>query len=53
MTNEERIFAHEVDTDFLEISGMEYIEMLYNRSEIANIAADLTDRQNRNIVWTK
>ena len=45
MTNEERIFAYEVDTDFLEISGFEYIEMLYNRSEIAQIENDLSDAQ--------
>jgi hypothetical protein len=42
MTNEERIFAYEVDTDFLDISGMEYIEMLYNRSEIAKIEETLS-----------
>jgi len=45
MTNEERIFAYEVDTDFLDISGMEYIEMLYNRSEIAEIEDSLSAAQ--------
>ncbi len=45
MTNEERIFAYEVDTDFLDISGMEYIEMLYNRSEIAVIEDSLSAAQ--------
>ena len=45
MTNEERIHAYEVDTDFLDISGMEYIEMLYNRSEIAEIEDELSPEQ--------
>ena len=43
MTNEERISAYEADTDFLDISGMEYIEMLYNRSEIAKIEDELSN----------
>ncbi|MEZ4664507.1 MAG: hypothetical protein R2911_43800 [Caldilineaceae bacterium] len=45
MTNEERICAYDVDTDFLDISGMEYIEMLYNRSEIAKIEDELSPAQ--------
>jgi hypothetical protein len=45
MTNEERIAAYEADTDFLDISGMEYIEMLYNRNEIAKIEAELSPAQ--------
>lgn len=49
MTNEQRIYAYEVDTDFLEVSGMEYIEMLFNRSEIAKIADQLSDSQKRRL----
>lgn len=45
MTNEERVLAYEVDTDFLGTSGMEYIEMLYNRSEIAEIEDELSSAQ--------
>ena len=45
MTNEDRIAAYETDTDFLDISGMEYIEMLYNRSEIAKVEAALSITQ--------
>lgn len=45
MTNEERLLAYEVDTDFLEISGMEYLEMLYNRSEIAELEDQLSNVQ--------
>lgn len=49
MTNEQRIHAYEVDTDFLEVSGMEYIEMLYNRSEIAKIEHELSASQKQRL----
>jgi hypothetical protein len=45
MSHEERIHAYEVDTNFLEISGMEYLEMLFNRSEIAKIENALSASQ--------
>lgn len=45
MTNELRVHAYEVDTDFLEVSGMEYIEMLYNRGEIVKIEHELSATQ--------
>jgi len=45
MTNEERIYAYEVDTNFLAISGLEYLEMLFNRSEIAKLEGKLSVSQ--------
>lgn len=45
MNPEERLYAYEVDVQFPDVSGMEHIEMFYNRSELANLEAALSPAQ--------
>lgn len=45
MNPEERVYAYEVDVTFPDVSGMEHIEMFYNRSSIAEIEDELTPEQ--------
>ncbi|MEZ4705936.1 MAG: hypothetical protein R3A44_01945 [Caldilineaceae bacterium] len=42
MSPEERLYAYEVDVTFPDVSGMEHIEMFYNRSELAEIESQLS-----------
>ena len=42
---EDLIVAYETDVDFPDVSGMEHLDMLINRSEIARGEACLTDKQ--------
>lgn len=42
---EDLIVAYETDVDFPDVSGMEHLDMLINRSEIAHGEACLTDKQ--------
>jgi hypothetical protein len=45
MSAEERLYAYEVDVQFPDVSGMEHLEMFYNRSEIAAIESELSPDQ--------
>ncbi len=45
MNPEERLYAYEVDVQFPDVSGMEHIEMFYNRSEIAKIEHEYSSEQ--------
>lgn len=45
MSLEERLYAYEVDVQFPDVSGMEHIEMFYNRSALANLEAELSPAQ--------
>lgn len=45
MNPEERLSAYEVDVQFPDVSGMEHIEMFYNRSELAKHEPALSTEQ--------
>ncbi len=45
MSPEARLHAYEVDVQFPDVSGMEHIEMFYNRSEMAKIEHEFTPEQ--------
>jgi hypothetical protein len=44
-TPEDRLSAYEVDVQDPEVSGMEHLEMLFNRSELAKIESALSTEQ--------
>ncbi|MCE7984172.1 MAG: hypothetical protein DYG89_23605 [Caldilinea sp. CFX5] len=48
-STEERLYAYEVDVRFPQVSGMEHIEMFYNRSELATLAAELSPEQKKRL----
>lgn len=45
MDYEELIHAYEVDTEFPDVSGIELLDMLLARSDIARFESELTDEQ--------
>lgn len=45
----ERLRAYEVDVQDPGVSGMEHLEMLFNRSELAKVEALLTDEQRQQL----
>jgi hypothetical protein len=49
MNAEERLHAYEVDVQFPDVSGMEHLEMLYNRSEIARVESELSPEQKQRL----
>jgi len=49
MNTEERLYAYEVDVRFPQVSGMEHIEMFYNRSELATLETELSPEQKRRL----
>lgn len=49
MSPEERLYAYEVDVQFPDVSGMEHIEMFYNRSELAEIEDELLSEQKEHL----
>lgn len=50
MNYKERIAAYEADVQFPNVSGMEHLDMLLNRSEIAKSEAHLTDEERQRLL---
>jgi len=50
MTYEELLTAYETDVRFPEVSGMEHLDMLMTRSEIASIEPHLSDMQRKRVL---
>ena len=48
-TPEERLRAYEVDVQDPEVSGMEHLEMLFNRSELSKVEAALNGKQRQRL----
>ena len=49
MNYDKLIHAYEVDTEFPDVSGIEHLDMLLTRSEIAQIEPELTPEQRRRV----
>jgi len=48
-TPENRLSAYEVDVQDPEVSGMEHLEMLFNRSELAKVESTLNPEQRKRL----
>jgi hypothetical protein len=49
MKYDELIHDYEVDVEFPEVSGIEHLDMLLARSDIANIEQELTEEQRQRV----
>jgi hypothetical protein len=49
MNYDELVREYEVDVEFPDVSGIEHLDMLLARSEIANIEHHLTDEQRQRV----